>query len=90
MEFHNRNLFLEDYAPIPFCYPVRRPQHAPEGVISVEQVLGTLSHHPPPNLASAHVVFRRRSFDSHLYTRTKASPPTINETGSWRFKYVIF
>merc|ERR1719454_30864 len=38
MQFHNRKLFAEAYAPIPFCFAVRRSdQHSPEGTVSIEQ-----------------------------------------------------
>jgi hypothetical protein len=38
MTFHNRKLFAEAYAPIPFCFAVRRSsQHSPEGTLSIEQ-----------------------------------------------------
>jgi hypothetical protein len=36
MRFHNRKLFLEAYEPKPFCYAVRRPEHYPEGTLSIE------------------------------------------------------
>ena len=36
MNFHNRKLFAPQYAPSPFVYAVRRPDHCPEGVLSIE------------------------------------------------------
>ena len=36
MEFHNRNLFLPQYRPKGFCYAIRRPDHYPEGTLSIE------------------------------------------------------
>jgi len=36
MEFHNRKLFGEQYAPKPFVYAVRRPDHCPEGLLAIE------------------------------------------------------
>jgi len=36
MTFHNRKLFKGIYEPRPFCYAVRRPEHDPEGVVSIE------------------------------------------------------
>uniref|UniRef100_A0A7S1KV23 Uncharacterized protein n=1 Tax=Alexandrium catenella TaxID=2925 RepID=A0A7S1KV23_ALECA len=38
MCFHNRKLFADGYAPVPFCFAVRRSDlHAPEGTVSIEQ-----------------------------------------------------
>jgi len=34
--FHNRKLCKEEFQPIAFCYAVRRPEHCPEGVLSLE------------------------------------------------------
>ena len=36
MVFHNRKLFREAYQPQPFSYAIRRPDHYPEGVLSIE------------------------------------------------------
>eukprot|EP01065_Artemidia_motanka_P051880 TRINITY_DN921_c0_g1_i2.p1 TRINITY_DN921_c0_g1~~TRINITY_DN921_c0_g1_i2.p1 ORF type:complete len:882 (+),score=165.88 TRINITY_DN921_c0_g1_i2:64-2709(+) len=36
MDFHNRRLFQEPYRPKPFSYAVRRPDHFPEGAVSIE------------------------------------------------------
>eukprot|EP01001_Neometanema_parovale_P000630 NODE_106_length_3330_cov_60.169941_g98_i0.p1 GENE.NODE_106_length_3330_cov_60.169941_g98_i0~~NODE_106_length_3330_cov_60.169941_g98_i0.p1 ORF type:complete len:701 (+),score=186.69 NODE_106_length_3330_cov_60.169941_g98_i0:1046-3148(+) len=35
MRFHYRKLFARAYQPSPFCYAVRRPDHYPEGTISI-------------------------------------------------------
>jgi hypothetical protein len=45
MLFHNRKLFKDEYRPKPFSHAVRRPQHCPEGVVSIEAQLadGSLS-----------------------------------------------
>jgi len=38
MRFHNRKLFIDNYAPKPFCFAVRRSgRHAPEGTLSIEE-----------------------------------------------------
>ncbi|KAJ9471548.1 hypothetical protein DIPPA_28427 [Diplonema papillatum] len=34
MQFHNRKMFKEEYAPKPLCLAVRRPNHYPEGTVS--------------------------------------------------------
>ncbi len=36
MVHHNRLTFREEYQPKPFAYAIRRPDHSPEGVISLE------------------------------------------------------
>ena len=36
MTFHNRKLFKSQYQPNPFCYAIRRPDHYPEGTLSIE------------------------------------------------------
>lgn len=36
MRFHNRRLFGEEYRPKPFNYAIRRPDHYPDGVLSIE------------------------------------------------------
>ncbi len=36
MAYHNRQLFLPTFAPRGFSYAVRRPNHYPEGVLSIE------------------------------------------------------
>merc|ERR1719456_1570198 len=38
MQFHNRKLFADIYAPVPFCFAVRRSEkHSPEGTLSIEE-----------------------------------------------------
>lgn len=40
MRYHNAKLFRPAFAPIPFCYAVRRSvRHSPEGTVSIEQAL---------------------------------------------------
>lgn len=36
MEFHNRKMFKHQYQPKGFCYAIRRPEHSPEGTLSIE------------------------------------------------------
>lgn len=36
MRYHNRKLFRDEYLPRPFCYAIRRPEHYPEGVLTIE------------------------------------------------------
>eukprot|EP01108_Squamamoeba_japonica_P001167 TRINITY_DN1469_c0_g1_i4.p1 TRINITY_DN1469_c0_g1~~TRINITY_DN1469_c0_g1_i4.p1 ORF type:complete len:617 (+),score=97.80 TRINITY_DN1469_c0_g1_i4:47-1852(+) len=40
MQFHARRLFSADYAPKPFVYAIRRPDHCPEGVLTLEADVG--------------------------------------------------
>eukprot|EP01122_Echinamoeba_exundans_P013036 TRINITY_DN5621_c0_g6_i1.p1 TRINITY_DN5621_c0_g6~~TRINITY_DN5621_c0_g6_i1.p1 ORF type:complete len:1099 (+),score=366.81 TRINITY_DN5621_c0_g6_i1:411-3707(+) len=39
MRFHNRKLFRSAYEMMPFSYAVRRPDHTPEGTLSIESQL---------------------------------------------------
>merc|ERR1719197_982479 len=50
MQFHYRKLFADAYAPVPFCFAVRRSdKHGPEGTLSIEQdTLGGDSNIPAP------------------------------------------
>lgn len=41
MDFHHRKLVASPFRPQPFSYAVRRPEHDPEGVISIEQERGS-------------------------------------------------
>jgi hypothetical protein len=45
MRFHNRKLFRSAYEMVPFSYAVRRPDHTPEGTLSIESQLhdGTIA-----------------------------------------------
>ena len=36
MLYHNQRIFREEYRPQAFAYPIRRPGHSPEGVLSLE------------------------------------------------------
>lgn len=37
MRFHQRKLYRLDFEPRPFSHAIRRPDHAPEGTVSIEQ-----------------------------------------------------
>jgi len=41
MLYHNRTLFKPEYAPRPFCYAIRRPDHYPEGIITIDAEVGS-------------------------------------------------
>jgi len=47
MTYHARKLYRPQYQPVPFCYAIRRPNHTPEGEISIEW---TNSNEPIPTL----------------------------------------
>ena len=36
IQFHGKKLFVDEYAPSPFCYAIRRPNHYPDGVVTIE------------------------------------------------------
>jgi hypothetical protein len=36
MILHNQKVFKPEFVPVPFCYAVRRPGHAPDGSIAIE------------------------------------------------------
>jgi len=36
LQFHNQKLFAPAYAPRPFTYAIRRPNHFPDGMLSIE------------------------------------------------------
>ena len=35
---HYHKMFAQQYAPRPFCYAIRRPEHYPDGILSIENV----------------------------------------------------
>ena len=41
MAFHARRLFTTAFAPKPFVYAIRRPDHCPEGVLTLEADVGS-------------------------------------------------
>ena len=41
MRFHQQKLFGPDYAPKPFVHSIRRPNHYPDGILSIESTLGS-------------------------------------------------
>jgi hypothetical protein len=47
MQFHARRLFANAYAPKPFVYAIRRPDHCPEGLLTVETDVGDGSLEQP-------------------------------------------
>jgi hypothetical protein len=47
MQFHARRLFANAFAPKPFVYAIRRPDHCPEGLLTVETDTGDGSLEQP-------------------------------------------
>lgn len=72
MRFHNNKLFQERYRPKPFCYAVRRSEdHAPEGVLSIEEqpADGSIAE-PIYSLANRSEVFPARHMNFTLNAAT--------------------
>ncbi len=61
MHFHNHKVFREQFAPQKFAYAIRRPDHYPEGILSIEQDLldGTPAD-PIETFVSHHVIAHDR------------------------------
>ena len=69
MEFHSRKLFREAYRPQPFSHAVRRPEHDPEGVLSIEAQAGSAMADPVPTLMAWTPAARPMSFALDASTR---------------------
>ena len=50
MDYHHRQLFNEKYRPKGFCHAIRRPQHYPEGTLSLESRNEKGDYRPVPCL----------------------------------------
>jgi hypothetical protein len=77
MLFHTRKVFREEYSPSPFCFSIRRPDHFPEGILSIEAILkdGSL---PEP------IQVQTKSFNSDLPMRFSIGAGTeISFKGTW-------
>ena len=92
MNFHNRKLFLPKYAPQPFVYAVRRPDHCPEGVLSIEADLhdGSLQQ-PVQTISCTRVAPVNKPLFFQLGAATRASSTSSSPRGaaaistrSWR------
>ncbi|MBL8685173.1 MAG: hypothetical protein JNK05_38705 [Myxococcales bacterium] len=46
MEFHGRKLFRPEHRPLPFSHAIRRPEHDPEGTLSIEVKRGSSMAEP--------------------------------------------
>jgi len=47
LRFHYRKLLKDEYQPRPFCFAVRRPDHSPEGTLSIEAARKAGDVHEP-------------------------------------------
>eukprot|EP01122_Echinamoeba_exundans_P006772 TRINITY_DN1971_c0_g2_i1.p1 TRINITY_DN1971_c0_g2~~TRINITY_DN1971_c0_g2_i1.p1 ORF type:complete len:992 (+),score=172.24 TRINITY_DN1971_c0_g2_i1:130-3105(+) len=55
MRFHNRKLFKTAFEPRPFCHAIRRPDHYPEGTVSIECQLADGSIPEPIFTTTRHI-----------------------------------
>ncbi len=69
MAFHHRKLFKPEYRPQPFSYAVRRPDHDPEGIISIEARTGRAMPDPIPTIVTKREATRPMSFALDASTR---------------------
>ncbi|MCC6997853.1 MAG: hypothetical protein IT370_24775 [Deltaproteobacteria bacterium] len=69
MEFHSRKLLREAYRPQPFSHAVRRPEHDPEGVLSLEAQAGSAMADPVSTLMAWTPAARPMSFPLDASTR---------------------
>lgn len=69
MAFHHRKLFKPEYRPQPFSYAVRRPDHDPEGNVSIEARVGRAVADPVPTIVTRREATRPMSFALDASTR---------------------
>ena len=69
MVFHHRKLFAPEYGPLPFSYAVRRPDHYPEGVLSVEADRGSAMPDPVSTTVAWSAARRPMTFGLDASTR---------------------
>lgn len=69
MDFHSRKLFKPEFRPRPFSHAVRRPEHSPEGVVSIEADAGAELPTPISTAVSWSEARRPMSFALDASTR---------------------
>lgn len=69
MAFHHRKLFKPEYRPQPFSYAVRRPEHDPEGGITLEARDGHAMPDPISTLVTRREATRPMTFALDASTR---------------------
>jgi hypothetical protein len=62
LRFHYRKLFRSEYAPHAFSYPIRRPDHYPEGTLSIESTTGAEIAEPIHTIVCASTAARPMRF----------------------------
>ncbi len=72
MRYHNRKLFKKEFEPKPFSYAIRRPDHSPEGEISIESVVSA-DQLPEPILTTVSASAALRPMRIALNAATKIS-----------------
>jgi hypothetical protein len=85
MRFHNRKIFLPQYQPRVFCYAVRRSlDHAPEGVVSIED------HPSDGSIAEPISTLVHSSMSSSLMSFTVNAASTISFGGERHLHTYLF
>ena len=69
MAFHHRKLFKPEFRPQPFSYAVRRPEHDPEGGITLEARVGRAMPDPIATLVTRREATRPMTFALDASTR---------------------
>jgi hypothetical protein len=69
MDFHARKLMKPEYRPLPFSHAVRRPEHYPEGVLSLEAGRGGSMPDPISTTVAQSAAARPMSFALDASTR---------------------
>ena len=73
MDFHGQRLFKPEYAPKPFCFAVRRPDHYPEGTLTIEH----LSLDSIGTSGAIHTICRRVAEPAAPEAKCRASNPLV-------------
>jgi hypothetical protein len=69
MDFHHRKLVRPEFAPKPFSYAIRRPDHSPEGTLSVEAARGSAMSDPVSTTVAWSTAVRPMRFALDASTR---------------------
>jgi hypothetical protein len=71
MQFHERRLFRPEFRPQPFSYAIRRPEHDPEGVLSLEAEIGGATPEPVATTVAHRRATSPMSFPLDASTRVR-------------------
>ncbi len=69
MEFHGRKLFRPEFHPLPFSHAIRRPEHDPEGTLSIEAKRGASLADPISTIVASSEASRPMFFALDASTR---------------------